>query len=126
MPSFQDAFGYEPMVSEWLAMVSMPTIPHDHPTFRMPNQDIPNGQWIMYPVEVLHESSPKIYKIVSVMQQKDLEVIIDRRCLFEYDFMNGTYVGSPQQAGISCPCCHKTQEQVDLERESERKDKIRK
>ena len=130
MSSFQDAFGYEPMVSEWLTMVSMPTIPHDHPishdqpTFEMPKQRVRNGEWIMYPVEVLHESSPKVFKIISVMQQKGLEVIIDRRCLFAFDFMNGICVGSPQQAGISCPCCHKTQEQVDLERESERKDKI--
>ena len=78
----------------------------------------------MYPVEVLHESSPKVFKIISVMQQKGLEVIIDRRCLFAYDFMNGICVGSPQPAGIKCPCCNKTQEQVDLERESGRKDKI--
>ena len=78
----------------------------------------------MYPVEVLHESSPKVFKIVSVIQEKGLKVIIDRRCLFAYDFMNGICVGSPQPAGIKCPCCNKTQEQVDLERESGRKDKI--
>ena len=78
----------------------------------------------MYPVEVLHESSPKVFKIITVMQEKGLVVIIDRRCLFAYDFMNGICVGSPQPAGIKCPCCNKTQEQVDLEHDSGRKDKV--
>ena len=123
MPSFQEAFGYEPTVLQWVNHM-IPSISHDQPTFEMPKQRVRNGEWIMYPVEVLHESSPKIFKIVSVIQEKGLKVIIDRRCLFAYDFMNGICVGSPQPAGIKCPCCNKTQEQVDLERESGRKDKI--
>jgi hypothetical protein len=71
------------------------------------------GKWIMYPVEVLHESSPKVFKI-----------IIDRRCLFAFDIINGLFVATPQQPGIKCPCCNKTQEQVDMELESRRSDKI--
>ena len=127
------ACAIETMDSQWVTMKSMTEPAYDavwewvNPdtlwNHRMPKQRVRNGAWIMYPVEVLHESSPKVYKIVSVMQQKGLEVIIDRRCLFAYDFMNGICVGSPQPAGIRCPCCHKTQEQVDLEDESRRKDK---
>ena len=78
----------------------------------------------MYPVEVLHESSPKVFKIITVVQQKNLEVIIDRRCLFAFDIINGLFVATPQQPGIKCPCCNKTQAQVSLERESGNKDKI--
>ena len=77
----------------------------------------------MYPVEVLHESRPKVFKIVSVIQEKGLKVIIDRRCLFAFDFIHGICVGSPQQAGTKCPCCKRTQQQWDLERESRNKDK---
>ena len=128
------ACAIETMDSQWVTMKSMTEPAHDavwewvNPdtlwNHRMPKQRVRNGAWIMYPVEVLHESSPKVFKIITVMQEKGLVVIIDRRCLFAYDFMNGTYVGSPQQAGISCPCCNKTQEQWDLERESGNKDKI--
>ena len=116
MPSFQHVYGFEPMVSQWVS--ATPTISHAEPIFRMPKQRARNGEWIMYPVEVLHESSPKVFKIVSVMQDEGLEVTIDRCCLFAFDFMNGFCIGSPQQAGIKCPCCNKTQEQVDLELES--------
>ena len=77
----------------------------------------------MYPVEVLHESSPKVFKIITVVQEKGLVVIIDRRCLFAFDFIHAIWVGMPQQAGIKCPCCKRTQQQWDLERESRNKDK---
>ena len=78
----------------------------------------------MYPVEVLHESSPKVFKIITVVQEKGLVVIIDRRCLFAFDIINGLFVATPQHPGIKCPCCNKTQEQVDMELESRRSDKI--
>ena len=61
-------------VSQWVS--AKPTISHAQPRFRMPNQRVRNGEWIMYPVEVLHESSPKVFKIISVMQQKGLEVMM--------------------------------------------------
>ena len=139
MPSVQHSFGSETMDSQWAYITSKgntPTIPHGEPRFCKPKQRVRNGEWIKYPVEVLHESSPKVFKSVSVMQDEGLEVIIDRACVFVWDFMNGICIGSPlrfhdgfvfwspQQAGIKCPCCGKTQEQVDLERESGNKDQI--
>ena len=98
MPSFQHSFGSETMDSQWVYITSKgntPTIPHGEPRFCMPKQRVRNGEWIKYPVEVLHESSPKVFKIVSVMQDEGLEVIIDRTCLFALDFMNGVCIGSP-------------------------------
>ena len=134
MPSFQHSFGSETMDSQWVTMKSMTEPAHDavwewvNPdtlwNHRMPKQRVRNGAWIMYPVEVLHESSPKVFKIITVVQQKNLEVIIDRRCLFAFDIINGLFVATPQQPGIKCPCCNKTQAQVNLELESGNKDKI--
>ena len=95
-------------VWEWVS-------PHTLWNHRMPKQRVRNGAWIKYPVEVLHESSPNVFKIITVMQQKGQVVIIDRRCLFAFDIINGLFVASPQQAGIKCPCCNKNQEQWDLE-----------
>ena len=128
------ACAIETMDSQWVTMKSMTEPAYDavwewvNPdtlwNHRMPKQRVRNGAWIMYPVEVLHESSPKVFKIITVVQQKNLEVIIDRRCLFAFDIINGLFVATPQQPGIKCPCCNKTQEQVDLELESGNKDKI--
>ena len=98
MPSVQHSFGSETMDSQWVYITSKgntPTIPHGEPRFCMPKQRVRNGEWIKYPVEVLHESSPKVFKIVPVMQDEGLEVIIDRTCLFALDFMNGICIGSP-------------------------------
>ena len=141
-PAGQEAQGEDPiaacaietMDSQWVTMKSMTEPAYDavwewvNPdtlwNHRMPKQRVRNGAWIMYPVEVLHESSPKVFKIITVMQQKNLEVIIDRRCLFAFDIINGLFVATPQQPGIKCPCCNKTQAQVNLELESGNKDKI--
>ena len=77
----------------------------------MPKQPEPNGAAIKYPVELLHESSPKVFKTITIFQQQGLRVIIDRRCLFAFDVISGMSVASPQQAGLVCPCCNKHQEQ---------------
>ena len=79
------------------------------PWYHMPKQPAPNGAIIRYQVEVLHWCSPKVFKTVVVKQQENLEVKIDRRCLFAFDVINGMFVASPQQAGITCPCCNKNQ-----------------
>ena len=74
----------------------------------MPEQKVPNGTIMKYPVELFQqEGSPKVFKTVEVVQQKGLQVMIDRRCLFAFDVMNGMFVQSSQQAGLVCPCCNK-------------------
>ena len=87
----------------------------DTPWYHMPKQPEPNGAIIRHQMEVLHWGSPKVFKTVMMMQQEKLEVKIDRRCLFAFDVINGMFVASPQQAGITCPCCNNNQEQWDLE-----------
>ena len=81
---------------------------------------------IQYQVELLQqEGSPKVLKTVEVIAfspsiMKGMlvqlpQVMIDRRCLFAYDVMNGLIVQSPQQRGLVCPCCKTTQEEWDLD-----------
>ena len=60
-------------------------------THHMPKQPVRNGAFIKYLVELLHESSPKVFKIITVMQQKGLQVMIVRRCLFAFDVINGVF-----------------------------------
>ena len=101
-------------VWEWLN----PDTPCCH---HMPKQPVPNGAIIRYPVELLqHEGSPIVFKTVMVPQQEGLEVKIDRCCLFAYDVMmvsttDEMFFGTPQQAGLVCPCCNTNQQQWDLE-----------
>ena len=82
----------------------------------MPKQPVPNGAIIRYPVELLqHEGSPKVFKTVMIPEQKVLQVMIGRRCLFAFDVINGVFKQSPQQAGLVCPCCKQKQEQWGLD-----------
>ena len=91
------------------------------PSFPMVSSNAKTTRTQRYPVELLqHEGSPKVFKTVKVVQQEGLEIKIGWRCLFAYDVMmvsttDGILFGSPQQAGLVCPCCNNNQQQWDLE-----------
>lgn len=72
-------------------------------------------------VPLVPASTPKVMKTVEVVQQEHtpLTVKVDKSCLFAFDewkfegMPGGMRVGSRQDLDTICPCCGKSQRQID-------------
>ena len=82
---------------------------------------ISNGTTLQWNIELLEHPlrsyNPKVFKTVKVIKKDTVTAVkVDRRCLFAVDVQmdcptSGFFFSTPQQEGLKCPCCRRTQQQ---------------